>query len=106
MKARFGIKFEYTTVYTPEQNGVAERLNRTLAQLARGMILDAQLPTWMWAYAVEAACYIRNRTPIGPKGMTPEEAYSGRKPDIGHLRVFGCLAYTHIPQKTHEKLDK
>jgi hypothetical protein len=105
MHRQYGIKFEYTTVYTPEQNGVSERLNRTLVQLARGMLLDAQLPPWMWVYAIETACYIRNRTPIGPKGMTPEEAYCGQKPNIGHLRVFGCLAYAHIPQKTREKLE-
>jgi hypothetical protein len=100
-----GIKFEYTTVYTLEQNGVSERLNRTLVQLARAMILDAGLPTWMWGYALEAACHIRNRIPIGPKGLTPEEAYSGRRPHIGHLKVFGYLAYAHIPKETGGKLE-
>ena len=100
-----GIQFEYTTVYTPEQNGVAERLNRTLVQLARAMLLDAGLPTWMWGYALEAACHIRNRMPIGPKGLTPEEAYSGKRPHIGHLKVFGCLAYAHIPKETRGKLE-
>jgi hypothetical protein len=59
----------------------------------------------MWTYAIEAACYIRNRTPIGLKGMTPEEAYYGRKPNISHLRVFGCLVYVHIPQETCDKLE-
>ena len=68
MHQQYGIKFEYTTVYTPEQNGVSERLNRTLAQLARGMILDAQLPTSMWAYAIEAACIFRTGHRLAQRG--------------------------------------
>jgi hypothetical protein len=98
IKARYRIPFEYTTVYIPEQNRVSERLNRTLVQLARGMLLGTGLPNWMWGYTIEAAYYIRNRTPVRPKGLTPEEAYSGRRPYIGHLRAFGCLVYVHVPQ--------
>jgi hypothetical protein len=105
MKARFGIPFKYTTVYTLEQNGVSERLNRTLVQLARGILLGTGLPNWMWGYAVKTACHIRNRIPVRPKGLTPEEAYSSKRPHIGHLRVFGCLAYIHIPYQTRDKLD-
>ena len=97
--ANYGIYFEYTTVYTPEQNGVAERLNRSLVQIARGMLNDAQLPLQLWGYAIETASYIRNRTPIGPGGLTPEEAYSGKKPYIGHLRAYGCIAYAQVPEE-------
>ncbi len=92
-----GIQFEFTTAYTPEQNGVSERLNRTLTTLAKAMLLEAGLPSLFWGEAVLTACYLRNRTPIGPEGKTPEEAFSGKKPGIGHLRVFGCLAYAHVP---------
>lgn len=49
------------------------------------MIEDAKLPYWLWGDAVETACYLRNRAPIGPEGLTPEEAYSGKRPDISHL---------------------
>jgi hypothetical protein len=97
MHAQFGIKFEYTSTYWPEQNGVSERLNRALVQIARGMLYDAHLPIVLWEEAIETACYLRNRTPIGPGGWTPEEAYSGKRPHIGHLRAYGCLAYAHIP---------
>ena len=100
----YGVQFEYTTAYTPEQNGVAERLNRSLITIARSMLLDAKLPIRFWGYAVTTACYLRNRTPIGPKGLTPEEAYSGKKPYIGHLRAYGCIAYAHIPKETRQKL--
>ncbi len=99
-----GIQFEFTTAYTPEQNGVSERLNRTLTTLAKAMLLEAGLPSLFWGEAVLTACYLRNRTPIGPEGKTPEEAFSGKKPGIGHLRVFGCLAYAHVPFETRDKM--
>jgi transposase InsO family protein len=86
LRTKFGIRIEWTTPYTPEQNGVSERLNRTLISLARAMLIDAQLPYKFWGEAVKAICYIRNRTAIGPKGLTPEEAFTGRKPGIKHLR--------------------
>ena len=101
----YGVTFEYTTTYTPEQNGVSKRLNRSLITMARAMLLDSKLPTRFWGEAVTTACYIRNRTPIGPGGKTPEEAYSGKRPYIGHLRAYGCIAYAHIPIEKRQKLE-
>jgi transposase InsO family protein len=103
--ATTGIQFEFTTPYTPEQNGVSERLNRSLITVARSMLQDTQLFTKFWAEAANTACYLRNRTPIGPGDITPEEAYSSKKPYIRHLRVFGYIAYTYIPKERHQKLD-
>jgi hypothetical protein len=103
--ATTGVQFEFTTPYTPEQNGVSERLNRSLITVARAMLQDAQLPAKFWAEAANTTCYLRNRTPIGPGDMTPEEAYSGKRPYIGHLRAFGCVAYAHIPKERRQKLD-
>jgi hypothetical protein len=100
-----GIAVEYTTAYTPSQNGVAERLNRTLVGMAKAMLLASGLPQKFWGFAIEAACYIRNRLPIGPGKITPEEAFTGKKPDIKHLRVFGCLAYVLKPHEQRIKLD-
>lgn len=100
-----GIAVELTTVYTPEQNGVSERLNRSLITMARSMLLKAKLPARFWGYAVIAACYLRNRMAIGPEDKTPEEAFTGRKPSTTHLRTFGCIAYAHIPAVTRAKLD-
>ena len=71
----YGIKFEFTTTYTPEQNGVSERLNRSLVTAARTMLADAKLPACFWADAIRTACYLGNRTTIGPDEKTPEEAY-------------------------------
>ena len=102
----YGIQFEFTTTYTPEQNGVSERLNRSLVTAARTMLSDAKLPVRFWADAVKTACYLRNRTPIGPNGITPEEAYSGKRPSVEHLRAWGCVAYAHLAPINRSRNDK
>ena len=103
--ARDGIVHERTVVYTPEQNGPSERLNRSLTTMARSMLLAAKLPPRFWGFAVQVACYLRNRMAIGPEGKSPEEAFTGRKPSVRHLRTFGCIAYTDIPPVHRDKLD-
>ena len=95
--APMGLQWEFTSPYFQEQVGTPERLNRTLITLSRAMVIGACLPLKFWAEAAATACYIRNRTPVGPEGKTPEEAFSGVKPSVGHLRVWGCLAYTRVP---------
>ena len=105
LRTQYGVKTEWTTAYTPEQNGVSERLNRTLISLARAMLIDARLPYKLWGEAVKAACYIRNRTPIGPEGMTPEEAFSKKQPGIMHLKPWGCVAFHRVPDKLRYKLE-
>ena len=94
-----------TTVYTPEQNGVSERLNRSLITIARSMLLQAKLPPRFWGEAVIAACYLRNRIVIRLGGKSPEEAFTGRKPSLRYLRTFGYITYADIPSVTRAKLD-
>ena len=103
-----GIHHELTVPHCPEQNGVAKRMNRTLMEMARSMMAHAGLPDKYWAEAVDAAAYIRNRTSTSSiKGFkTPYEVWSGEKPNIGHLKVFGCMAYSHVPDSQRQKLDK
>ena len=60
-----GVEFEFTTYYTPEQNGISERLNRTITESIRGMLLDAKLPVRFWGEAAKTACYLCNRLPLG-----------------------------------------
>lgn len=91
-----GTLFEYTTPYTSYQNGVSERLNRALAALIRAMLAYAHLPRKLWSEALMAASYLRNRLPIGPDDKSPEEAYSGRRPSVAHIRVWGCVAYANL----------
>ena len=98
-----GIHHELTVPYSPEQNGVAERMNRTLMEMARSMMAHAGLRDRYWAEAVDAAAY----TTSSIKGFkTPYEVWKGEKPNIEHLKVFGCIAYAHVPDSQRQKLDK
>ena len=101
-----GIVHEYTIPYTPQQNGVAERMNRTLMEMARSMLYHANLEKELWAEAVSTAAYLRNRSPTSSfKGETPYSRWYKVKPDVGHLRVFGSDVYVHIPDEKRQKLD-
>ena len=101
-----GIRHELTIPKTPEQNGVAERLNRTLVETTRAMLLDAKLPHMFWAEAISTAAYLRNRSPTSAvEGTTPHQAWYGQKPRVEHLRVFGSAAYVYIPKDERGKLD-
>ncbi|GKD28624.1 putative ribonuclease H-like domain-containing protein [Tanacetum coccineum] len=86
-----GIKREFSIARTPQQNGVAERKNRTLIEAARTMLADSKLPTTFWAEAVNTACYVQNRVlVIKPHNKTPYELFLGRKPALSFMRPFGC----------------
>lgn len=101
-----GITVQQTASYTPQQNGVAERANRTLIECMRTMMCDwtPAMPVVFWAEALRTAAYIRNRcTTRALKGMTPYEAWYGVKPSYGHLHAYGCLAYAHIPKEVRLK---
>lgn len=101
-----GIRHERTIPKTPEQNGKAERLNRTLLESARSMLSDSGLPKRFWAEAVNTATYLRNRSPTKVlSNVTPTEVWTGEKPDVSGIRVFGCKAYSHIPRSERGKLD-
>ncbi|GJS06490.1 putative ribonuclease H-like domain-containing protein [Tanacetum coccineum] len=86
-----GIKRDYSNARTPQQNGVAERKNRTLIEAARTMLADSKLPTMFWTEAVSTACYVLNRVLVTrPHNKTPYELLSGKVPNISHLKPFGC----------------
>ncbi|GJR00833.1 retrovirus-related pol polyprotein from transposon TNT 1-94 [Tanacetum coccineum] len=86
-----GIRREYNIVRTPQQNGVAERRNRTLIEAARTMLVDSKLPTTFWAKAVSTACYVQNRVLIvTPHNKTPYELFRGFKPALSFMKPFGC----------------
>ena len=95
------IDHEEPDAEAPEQNGVAERLNRTLMDKARSMVAHAGLSKGFWAEAVNTANYLRNRSPCQTlKGhITPFEEWHGKKPDIAQLRTFGCIAYARVPDR-------
>ncbi|MCO5565008.1 hypothetical protein L7F22_018678 [Adiantum nelumboides] len=101
-----GIKHQCTMPYTPQQNGVVERKNRSLMEMARCMLKAKSLPHKLWMEAVACAAHVLNRCPTRAlKTITPYESWYDRKPSVNYLRVFGCLAYAHIPQQLRGKLD-
>ncbi|GJT30177.1 putative ribonuclease H-like domain-containing protein [Tanacetum coccineum] len=86
-----GIKREFSVAKTPQQNGVAERRNRTLIEAARTMLVDSKLPTTFWAEAVNTTCYVLNKVLIiKPYNKTPYELIRGRPPLIDFMKPFGC----------------
>lgn len=100
-----GIKHERTNVDTPQMNGIAERINRTLLDLVRAMLKSAELPERFWAEAVVTACYIKNRDIHSSINDVPERIWTGNKPSVKHLKVYGCLAYAYIIKQGRQKLD-
>ncbi|PSC67594.1 Retrovirus-related Pol poly from transposon TNT 1-94 [Micractinium conductrix] len=100
-----GVLHETTNPYSPQQNGKAERLNRTLWEKARPMLSDAGLPKHLWADAIVTANYLRNRSPLSGRDKTPFELFYGTKPDVSHLRIFGATVFAHTPSALRTKLD-
>lgn len=101
-----GIKRHLTAPYTPQQNGVVERRNRTLMEMARSILKHMHMPNYLWGEAIRHATYLINRIATRSlKDQTPYEALRGRKPNLSHLRVFGCIGYTKIDKVHLKKLD-
>ena len=101
-----GIIHERTTVNTPQQNGISERFNRFLEEGITSMLAQAHFPRALWGQALALLIRIANATPTSRlKGMTPYEAFYGKKPSASHFRVFGCPAFVHMPKEKRKKLD-
>jgi transposase InsO family protein len=103
-----GILWENTNANTPQENGISERLNRTLNNAVRAMLEDTEprLGKSFWTHAVKHATYIKNRVPTRalPPDLTLYEAYYEKKPSVALLRIFSCKAWVHIPEHLRSKL--
>ena len=97
---------QHSIPYTPQQNGVAERKNRSLKEMETCMREAKTLPPKFWAEAIKYASYIQNRfLDKYLDGMSPSEAWSGHKPDVTHFRIFGSKAWARIPTEKRKDLQ-
>lgn len=101
-----GIERHYRAPYKPQQNGVVERRNMTIIEMARSYLKQMQLPSTLWGEAVRHSVYILNRLSTRPlTGITPYTAWTEKKHEVDHLHVFGCLSHMKIPNVQTKKLD-
>jgi Reverse transcriptase (RNA-dependent DNA polymerase)/gag-polypeptide of LTR copia-type/Integrase core domain/GAG-pre-integrase domain len=100
-----GIHHQFSAVYTPQQNGVAERYNRTVVEMARSMLIEGDVDVSLWGEAIHTAVYTRNRCPTSAlKGKTPFTLWHDKKPDVGFFRVFGSKAFVLDTSPKRNKL--
>lgn len=100
----FSIEAQYTVPYMSIQNGVSERTIRTTENSVQAMIKEAELPIEFWAEAAQTDAYLRNRTATGPiidgRQTMSEEAFTGVKPSIDHIHMWGCKCYFYVDPKS------
>ncbi|GKV52289.1 hypothetical protein SLEP1_g58877 [Rubroshorea leprosula] len=101
-----GIRRELSCAYTPQQNGVAERKIRHLAETCRSWLHAKNLPKELWAEGMKCAAYVINRVPLSPINMkSPYELMFDEKPNVRHFRIFGSICYVHVPDSQRNKFD-
>lgn len=101
-----GIMRHLTAPYSPQQNGVVERRNRTLLGMTRSVMKHMSMPNYLWGEAVRHATYLINRVATRVLiNQTPYEVFKKKKPNVGHIRVFGCVAYAKKETEHLRKLD-
>jgi hypothetical protein len=94
-----------SAAHTPQQNGVAERDNRTTVEAVRTALHAKQIPLHLWPAAVNYTIYTKNRILRDGFKSTPYEFWYGKKPNVKHLRAFGTRAFVHVPDSDRRKLD-
>lgn len=100
-----GIIIDYTVPYSPQQNGKAERKNRSLVERSRTILEEAGMSKVFWSEAIRTANYVMNRGISSNLNVTPAEIWYNSKPDISNFRIFGCVAYSHIQREFRDKFE-
>jgi hypothetical protein len=92
--------------YNPQQNGVVERKNKAICEATKAMMFDQDLPNYLWEESTPTTMYIQNMCPHDIlKDETLEEVFSGIKPEVGNIRIFGCSMYIHVPKEKRKKME-
>lgn len=99
------VTHQTTAPYTPQQNGKAERFNRSLMEKVTAVMIASKCEKALWAEAAATVTYAMNRTARAGKTTTPHELWCGTRPSVAHMRTFGCAAYVLTPAKFRRKLD-
>jgi transposase InsO family protein len=101
-----GIRHKFTPPKTPQLNGLAERMNRTIVERVRCLLSSSNLPKYYWGEALLAVVYLINLSPSYPlQRDVPNKVFYGKEVSYDHLKVFGCKAFIHIPQDERSKVD-
>ncbi|KAJ9522181.1 hypothetical protein QJQ45_005236 [Haematococcus lacustris] len=100
-----GIIHQHSAPYSPEQNGAAERLNRTIMEKTRSILHAGRMGLQYWADAAKLSNYVRCVLPVTDQPLTPWESFFGVKPDLSGLRVFGSDVWVHVPAQKRSKLE-
>jgi transposase InsO family protein len=101
-----GIIHETSIAYTPQQNGVAERKNRTLVEMVNALLCNSGLNKSFWGEVILSACYILNRIPQKKSKITPYELWKKRKPNLSYFKVWACRAIVLLPELKIRKLGQ
>jgi len=89
-----------------QQNGMVKRKNKSILNVTKSLLKTKKMPKEFWAETVDCAIYLSNRCPTkNLNEMTPQEAWSGRKPNVSHLKVFGSISYVDVDDQVGTKLD-
>jgi hypothetical protein len=100
------IRRELIVPHNPQQNGVEKRKNISIEETVKELLNNQGLSMYLWGEASITTIYVQNKSPHRIlKDMTPEEAFSGKKPNVEHLRIFGFPVYFHIPKDKRNKLE-
>lgn len=103
---RYGIRRHVTAPYSPQQNGVVERRNRTLMEMTRSILKHRNVPNLLWGEAVRHSTYLINRIATRSLlGKTPYEMLREKKPNLSNLKIFGCISYVRTEAAGRKKLD-
>lgn len=101
-----GIQHQKNTAYTPQQNGFAERMNRSIVGKAKYLLFDAELPKSYWAEASNMAVYLINRSVSASHGKIPDDLFFNKKIDISDLKLFGSPVMVHVNKVKRKKWDQ